>query len=318
MIKYYKNEEIDFKKWDECISKSLNSLIYANSWYLNLVAENWDALIEGDYQSVMPLVYRKKFGIYYIFPPFFTQQLGVFSKDIITSKKLEDFLKAIPLHFKYIEIHLNNENIYKIESSFSLIKNKNYVLELNNNYEIIKSKYSENLKRNLKKAEKNNLKITENIKPEDIINLFRNNKGKEFLHLKDNDYKRLNRLIYSLLHKGNIKTYGVYNLVNNLCSGAVFLFYKNRVIFIFSATDNEAKRIFAMPSIIDNFIKTYSYSGLILDFEGSNDQNLARFYKSFGSKEDNYHTVIINRLPLLLRYFFLLRKKIKKLMLSKI
>ena len=41
----------------------------------------WDALVEDDYVSVMPLPYRKKMGVTYIFPPTMTQQLGVFSHE---------------------------------------------------------------------------------------------------------------------------------------------------------------------------------------------------------------------------------------------
>lgn len=317
MIKYYKNCDIDIEKWDKCISKSLNSAIYAHSWYLNVVADDWDALIEDDYDSVMPLVFKKKFGILYIYPPFFTQQLGVFSKNIITSQKLEDFINSIPKHFKYIEMHLNNENIFKIERSYLLIKNKNFILNLNTDYNSLSANYSENLKRNLKKAEKFNLKVVENVKPDDIINLFRKNKGRELKHLGRGDYKRLNRLFYDLINLGLVKTYGIYSPENNLIAGAIFFFYRYSSIFIFSAIDQDARKLFAMPKIIDNFIRKLSDNQLFLDFEGSNDYNLARFYKSFGAKEVNYYTIIINRLPMLTKIAFLLFKKIKLLLISK-
>ena len=38
-----------------------------------------------------------------------------------------------------------------------------------------------------------------------------------------------------------------------------------------------------MPFLIDQFIKTSANSSFLFDFEGSNDENLARFYKSFGA-----------------------------------
>jgi dTDP-4-amino-4,6-dideoxygalactose transaminase len=63
---------------------ALNGNIYAYSWYLNNVCEKWDTLVEDDYVSVMPLPYRKKMGVTYIFPPTITQQLGVFSHENIS------------------------------------------------------------------------------------------------------------------------------------------------------------------------------------------------------------------------------------------
>ncbi len=52
-----------------------------------------------------------------------------------------------------------------------------------------------------------------------------------------------------------------------------------------------------MPFLIDSFIRQNAGKNITLDFEGSNDLNLARFYKSFGSKECAYQQVKINRLP---------------------
>ena len=80
---YYKQrKEIDEAKWDKCISKASNGLIYAYSYYLDGMADNWDALVLNDYEVVMPLPWRKKFGFYYLYQPAFTAQLGLFGRDI--------------------------------------------------------------------------------------------------------------------------------------------------------------------------------------------------------------------------------------------
>jgi hypothetical protein len=63
------------------IARSFNGIVYAYSWYLDIVSPGWDALVKDDYKSVMPLTWRKKYGIKYLYQPFFTQQLGVFSSD---------------------------------------------------------------------------------------------------------------------------------------------------------------------------------------------------------------------------------------------
>jgi hypothetical protein len=55
MIKYLKHKEINKEKWDKCISSSHNKIIYALSWYLDVVSPNWDGLIKGDYEAVMPI-----------------------------------------------------------------------------------------------------------------------------------------------------------------------------------------------------------------------------------------------------------------------
>ena len=70
-ITYVKRDDIDTAKWDSCIARSVNGIVYAYSWYLDIVAENWDALIGDDYQAVFPLPHNVKYGISYIY-----QQIG--------------------------------------------------------------------------------------------------------------------------------------------------------------------------------------------------------------------------------------------------
>jgi hypothetical protein len=57
-----------------------------------------------------------------------------------------------------------------------------------------------------------------------------------------------------------------------------------------------------MSAIINSFIREHSGEKLYLDFEGSMDANLSRFYKSFGSKEIVYLQIRKNNLPVLLRW----------------
>jgi hypothetical protein len=75
-----------------------------------LVCENWDALIEDDYHAVLPLPRRKKYGIEYIFQPFYTNQFGVISREEVSVEKVNSFLQSIPERFRYVDIMLNSEN----------------------------------------------------------------------------------------------------------------------------------------------------------------------------------------------------------------
>src|ERR1700722_3468437 len=156
MIKYLKHTEIDKAKWDVCIANSFNKNIYANSWYLDVVCPAWEALIDGDYQAVMPLTCNKKYGINYLYQPYFTQQLGILGMDELSNEKMNEFLNAIPSQFRLIEINLNINN--SIQNKEFEIKNlPTHLLNLNQSYEAIYSNYSDNLKRNLSKASKANL-----------------------------------------------------------------------------------------------------------------------------------------------------------------
>jgi hypothetical protein len=61
----------------------------------------------------------------------------------------------------------------------------------------------------------------------------------------------------------------------------------------------EARENGAMFLLIDRFLSEHAGKSLKLDFEGGNDPNLGRFYKSFGAAEVPYPAIQINRLPMI-------------------
>ncbi|HEU0112812.1 MAG TPA: hypothetical protein VFQ73_18195, partial [Flavisolibacter sp.] len=61
-IQYYPGKSINKQAWDKCISNASNGLIYACSTYLDTMSDNWDALVLNNYEAVMPLPWRKKYG----------------------------------------------------------------------------------------------------------------------------------------------------------------------------------------------------------------------------------------------------------------
>ncbi len=300
MIRYLKHNEIDKKKWDACIKESFNGQVYAWSWYLDIVHPDWHALVEGEYERVFPLTGNRKFGISYLYQPFFAQQLGVFSPSILNAEIVNAFLQAIPSQYQFAEIRLNTHNKAD-DSLFAITQHTNYELDLINTYERISRKYSSNTRRNLKKATEVELSLMKNVKPEEVIKLFRANRGRTISHWNDLEYNRLKKLTYTALYRGQAIVYGVYAKPNELCAGAIFIRSHGKLVFLFSGANQQAKENHAMTFLIDGVIREHAPSHLVFDFEGSDNENLARFYKGFGSKRTTYPGVEINRLPLLYR-----------------
>ena len=300
MIRYLEHDSVDKLKWDEAIDASSNAMVYAKSWFLDIVSPGWKALVEDDYKSAFPLTCRKKFGIQYLYQPFFTQQLGIFSTKALTPDTVDNFLAAIPDSFRLVEIQLHHSN--KTETKkFLTTKRITHHLNLGQPIGTIQKKYSENLKRNLKRAQQNNLSITGDFSTTEIIDLFQRNRGRGVETLKQKDYSTLEKLISVAHSKGLITKYGI-RIDGTLEAGAIFLKSNHEYIFLFSATGNRAKETGAMTFIIDHFIKLHAGERKLLDFEGSMDPGLARYYKSFGSDEIVYLQIRKNNLPLPLRW----------------
>lgn len=301
MIRFVRHNEIDRKKWDSCIDSSMNSIIYAYSWYLDIVCPGWNALIEDDYLSVMPLTAKRKFGINYLYPPYFAQQLGIFSQSEISFEKAQLFLNQIPETYRFIEIHLNVYNTFEYPG-FQIKKNINLLLDLNASYEELRKNFSNDAKRNIAKSVRHCLRLQKNIPPEEVISIFRKNTGKKISNLKDKHYRTLLTLIRACSERGFVETWGAFSKNNCLCTGVVWLIQKKRAIFLFSGNTANGKKTGGMYFLIDQFIREYAEKEMILDFEGSNIPGLARFYKGFGSMETVYLQVRKNTLPKLIRW----------------
>ena len=91
MIRYLTHNQIDTRRWDECIAQSPNGLVYAWSWYLDVVHPSWEALVEDDYETVMPLTGNKKFGVNYLFQPFLHRNSEFLAKKRFQWRRLRSF-----------------------------------------------------------------------------------------------------------------------------------------------------------------------------------------------------------------------------------
>jgi len=295
LIKYLKHSEINKPKWDECIRNSPNGMIYAYSWYLDTVCPGWEALVEDDYDSLMPLPVGKKYGYIYTYPPPFVQQLGVFSIHGIKEEKVKDFITAIPAQYRYVEMNLNEKNAIH-SSVVEVNEHVSYTLDLSRPYSEIFSLYSSQTKRNLKKAMASSLTIVQSAQSEKIIKLFSENRGME-LELPVAFYTVLRQLIKKMSSKGLVKCIGVNDKNNAMCAGAFFVKDAGRDIFLFSGANKNAYDSHAITFLINSYIEEYSGTPSIFDFEGSMDIDLARFYAGFGSTKINFPVIRKNNLP---------------------
>ena len=301
-IKFVANKDIDREKWDQCIANSPFGIVYAYSWYLDLICQNWDALIWGDYLYIMPLVNNRKYGISYIYQPFFTQQLGVFSIFPTETVIVDLFLNSIPKQFRLTDMNLNIGNILKT-SNFGFRHNTTYHLDLQPDISVIRTGYNSNTRRNIQKAIQNKISISTISDIALFMKFTQDNLKEKSPEIKSKHYFALREVInYTLDHQlGEI--YGAWDSGNNLVASVFFVNSNQKSIYLAASSNPVGIEQSAMFLLVDMFIEKNASKRQILDFEGSNIQGVARFYAGFGATPETYYSVHQNRLPRLLRIF---------------
>lgn len=297
MIRHFSQGNIDRIKWDRCISNSKQKLIYGYSWYLDLVSPGWEGLVEDDYKAVMPLTIKRKWGFNYLYQPLYTQQLGVYSGMTPDLNRSTRFFEAIPSEIRYIDYSVNN--LHQLDNfPFKTSLRVNYELKLNHPFQKIASGFTENTRRNIKKSLPY-IDVDEDLSISEFVKFKRKqNKGQhppEF-------YEWLNIFIEKIMRRGKGFIVGG-RMADELVAAAFFLMCGNRIYYLVPVSDRMGKKHRAMFAILDYIIEKYADTGLILDFEGSGIEGIARFFAGFGAQKLNYYHVAANKLPFLIKAF---------------
>ncbi len=299
MIKYLKNHFIDRFKYDQCIKLDETGIIYGLSWYMDIICEEWDALVLNDYDAVWPLPLRYKWGVKYFYRPYAVQQLGIFTKKPLNPSTLEEFIKALKQHCQYADVYLNEGQVLS-ERKVPLVKfmpNRNMMLDVSCSYQDIYNGFNTNTRRNIKASQKSKLQLFEQDGPEVLVRLFKDNKAKD-LKLSDSFYRNIEKAMYHCLHHNCGRVWTVYGGPNIVVAGAFITEFSGRATLLFTALDSGmGKELKAMFFLINEFLIYYSTKLRLFDFEGSNDDNLVRFYGGFGAEEKTYYNLKYNGLP---------------------
>ncbi len=280
MIQFLERQDIDVNRWNEVLENSPSETLYAYTWYLDAASDNWAELIYDDYQFIMPVPWRKKYGIKYAYHPMSVQQLGVFGLEAVNSDIIKEFLASLKCHFKFGNYKLNSQNIFEGEIELKYYDALNYELNLTGLYADIAKQYSTNASRNIRKAHLQDLKLLRDIKLDDLLKLKIENSE---LDKSEQFYSWIKNLYSTVIENYGAAIYGV-KLDGALQAAALFGFSKSRAIYLMSVSNNWGKESRAMFKIVDSFIMDYSGKSLLLDFEGSNNPAIARFFSGFGAQ----------------------------------
>ncbi|MCF0056952.1 hypothetical protein [Dyadobacter sp. CY356] len=299
--------EINDERWDALIAKSEQNVAYAFSWYLDIVCDNWKALVwpsVDDYLIVMPLPVKRKWNIEVIQQPLFCQYLGLFSIEKIPEQHFCLFLEKLSSTFSYISsynFHPHNSAIIRNVAhqfpKYEVKQNHTFWLSLSDSYSEIQAKYSSDRKANLKRGGKFGwtIKSGEDIQP--LTHLFQNHNASGIAGgVSDNAYHILSELFEKLKIKEAVDVFYAEKH-GRISAGTLYVKTGKMVVFLFNSADLTGRKENARTILLDHYFKVNAGKELIFDFESPEIKSIADFYKSFGAESIPYFSIRKNDMP---------------------
>ncbi len=298
-IYYLDVGEIDSQKWNDCVNASvygIPQLCYVQFEYLNAICETqWGALIlfnadNSTYKTVMPLPYRKKWGLlHYIYQPYFCQQLGVFGAS--TDYDINDFISFIPK--KFMRVHLNVHAGLGIPKKSQ--KRTNYILRAPH---VPENTFNKDALKNLKKLRQHEIEYVETTDYQVVLTIYDEAWGEQSGFEWFNDYDAFSKAL-DLISSDRIYAVIVRDAnTKEELGGAIFLHSgeadsaSHRLHYVCGGAVKRGREWGVVHGIIEHVCLKFPHS--IIDFEGSNIPSVAKFYQKFGPIDEPYYSININ------------------------
>lgn len=286
-IKFLSSADIDKVKWNSCVHYAVNGNIFGYKWYLDAVAREWDCLVEGDYESVLPLPFAKDWlGRKTVVQPELMRELGVYSIHVLSQGRVRKFLEAIPDEYKKIQIDLNEQIGLPEKMDYLVAEKTNYQLLLEKPYEEIAEGYSRDLLLKLEKAEQANLRPKANLKPEKVANFYK--KHAPASPQKEQSFHAMHRIMYNILHRGWGFASGIETPEGELLAVDFYIYSHSKVMRLAPVVSPQGKAVGALESLTNNLIMTHAEKRMILDFNTVTD---SEFAQGFGAQANAFQSI---------------------------
>ena len=297
-LKYIKSKDIEKVKWDSLLEATPNGNIFCYSWYLDAFCK-WDIIVLDDYKGGLALPVRNISWVKELYQPNFIQKCIWFGSCLDTGET-EEVCRMINRAFILAKFNSNLKIGLHSERT-------NLVLRLDQEISVLRSGYSRSLRKNLKKAYAQELKLV-SCDARSIISIYQSIWGNLNKQISQKDYDILDDLAQS--REQNFVSMAVVQN-NVIVAGVLLLKGKDRLHYILGANTPSGREVNALSFLIDTILEKYSMSHYVFDFEGSSIPSVKSYYLSFGAINEPFYEVDLTS-PWITR----LKKNYKRLLKS--
>ncbi len=280
--------------------------LYSKDWWLDVVCDDgyWDVAlvkINGKIMASMPYFIKKKMIFKVITLPKLTQTMGPYIKYIPNQNSCKKLAYEKEILNQLIEqlpkVDMFNQSFHHSFTNwlpfywegYSQSTGYTYIIEDLNNIEDVYKNFSSSTRKDIRKADKHNIKIvsSENIEAfYEIIMMThkrKNLKPRESLDFIKKLYKKAKEMD-SVILKFAIKDDIIYS--------ASLFFYDNKTLYAIIGGSNSEVKLLGSNQLLDwEMMKFASIKNLSFDFEGSMIEGVEYRNRSYGAVQKQYFNI---------------------------
>lgn len=224
MVQFVSTEDLDEEAWNKCARRHAHGRPYYQTWFLDTVCPDWDALVVGDYEAIMPLPRYTKYGVDWSIAPPWAGFLGFIGPQAQIPQEKE-WKALLPKSLKYIDWPLcpaqeGGERLYQWHCGPE-------TLALRADDEI--------------PQQAEDYTVFHNDPPEALIGLMKQ-QGLAKHPFEEMDEERLKHLMHVGIHKRKGQVWSLYDRSNTLVAGA-YIFYDAEAITVHSLAQSSSSDV---------------------------------------------------------------------------
>ena len=276
--------------------------IFSQAWWLDAVCgDAWDVCLveKGDeIYATMPYYLKKRYGLTLLDQPPLTQNLGPwlrpstakYSKMLGQCEDLmEDLISQLPRHHYFSQNwhHSLTNWLPFYWKGFHQTTYYTYAFDDLSNKELIWKKMKENIRTDIRKAQKLRLTVCTDLSVETFIALNKMTFDRQNIILSYSEYI-LKNLLNIAISRNQCKWFIAQDEKENNHAGVLIVWDEHSAYYLIGGSDPNLRNSGAMSLCMWEAIKFASTVTNKFDFEGSMIESVERFFRAFGAKQKPY------------------------------
>jgi len=271
--------------------------IFEQPWWLDVVSNNnWksiELINNNKIYARLPYVEKNVMGFKVITVPQLTQSLGIYiegtgakrTKSLERNKKIiNEIVDKLPEKSNVV-LYLDSNCNYVLPftwKGFNLTPTYTYRFDDLENLDAIWKGFKENIKTDIRKASKK-VEIRDDMPVDTIIELNKKTfaRQKRKYPIDDDMIKKLDKV---LIEHNARHILTAVDSEGRIHGAAYFVYDSNRCYYLLGGEDSEFRNSGAGSLLVWEGIKFASKVSKAFDFEGSNIENIERFFRAFGGE----------------------------------